>query len=133
MLKDKGTISNAKEAYNNELGEAYVPYDAKIGLMYLSEYFYAASQEYWTYQGEYNATTGYNLAADSNWMENGTNTFTISPVHDKDGFVFAPAGGSIYTIDVYLATTIRPTFNLTDNIVLKSGTGSSANPYRIEI
>lgn len=42
-------------------------YDAKIGLMYISDYGYAANPKYWTYQ-EYNssdATKDYSAAAEA--------------------------------------------------------------------
>ena len=45
--------SNAKTAYNYEVGanKSSTTYNAKIGLPYLNEYYYAAAPTYWTYRG----------------------------------------------------------------------------------
>lgn len=69
--------SNAKTAYNYELGSNKIntTYSAKIGLMYVSDYYYAATPTYWSNKGfdmiigGSSATfTGYALAFNYNWL-----------------------------------------------------------------
>ncbi len=74
--------SNAKTAYNYEIGynkPSGTTY-AKVGLMYVSEFFYAASSNYWRYPGfgcvnggmDENGrclnTSDYRLAQNNNWL-----------------------------------------------------------------
>ena len=62
-------ITNPKPGSTSTTGE--INYEAQIGLMYVSDYGYAASPTYWTYVG-YNSsdlTKGYSAATTSNWMD----------------------------------------------------------------
>ncbi len=116
-----------------------ITYDAKIGLMYVSDYGYAASPENWTTilgYGGYNNST----ATSNNWMYMGLSEWTISRKSDDtyEAF-FVGYGGDVSSynvegvMDMYGYFTVRPTFYLKSNVALTSGNGTSTNPFRIEL
>ena len=129
--------SNAKTAYNYEVGanKSSTTYNAKIGLPYLNEYYYAATPTYWTYPG-YNsdATKDYRASSNSNWMKNGRIYWTISRVSDTSttAFIVYSVGG-VYDRSVYDNYYVRPSFNLASSVKTSGGTGTKSDPYRIEL
>ena len=100
---------------------------AKIGLMYVSDYGFAASNSYWTKE-LYN----YEPAKSSNWLA-GLTEWTISrnSVNSNRAFIVSSSGyvsgNSVY----YLSNGVRPVFYLTSSTSYVSGSGSSADPIRI--
>ena len=121
-----------KTAYTNEIespAEA-TTYSAKIGLMYVSEYGYAASPENWN-------TTLYNYNNDTNrnnnWMYMGAYEWTISRFSDLTNSAFnVDYDGRVYNGRVYnFLIGVRPSFSLESDVVLSGGSGSSVDPYRI--
>ena len=72
-----------KTAYQYEVGSSAssTTYDAKIGLMYVSDYYYGASPSAWTLMG-YNsdAMKDYRAATSTNWLYLGSYEWTISRV-----------------------------------------------------
>ena len=86
----------AKTAYQNEIvspvttntTDGATEYSAKIGLMYVSDYMYAASQDKWTLVGNGSATTDYRAATSVNWMYMGFGDWTISRIADNSSSVF---------------------------------------------
>ena len=119
-----------KIAYTNEIESPVenTTYSAKIGLMYVSEYGYAASPENWN-------TTLYNYDNDTNrnnnWMFMGAYEWTISRDSDSayDAFYVLDAGGVRENVNGHRG--VRPSFSLESSVVLSGGSGSSADPYRI--
>jgi len=110
-------------------------YEAKIGLMYLSEYYYGAMPTHWTKPG-YNsgATKDYRTAVNDNWIYMGVNEWTISPSTDLIKYSFCEDGighACIHGINNY--AMLRPTFYLISNVELAGGSGSKENPFRIKI
>mgnify|MGYP004541987667 CR=1 FL=1 len=114
-------------------------YSAKIGLMYVSDYMYAAPQDKWTLVG-YNsdASKDYRAATSVNWMYMGLHEWTISRVAD---FPFAAFrvyyDGGVRVTDVNgnfvknSRTAVRPSFNLWSSITYVSGSGSASDPMVI--
>ena len=130
--------------YKNEIVNpaSNITYDAKIGLMYVSDFGFAASQNMWA-SNLINYIISNN--SDLNWMYMGlienTITFyydelspcslTILPVnstvkYDEYIKVIEELGGDI-------STPIRPVFYLNNDVKLASGTGTKQDPYRLEI
>ena len=109
-------------------------YTAKIGLMYASDYYYAASPSAWTLVG-YNssdATKDYRFSKGENWLYGGGWDWTISRIADYSGRAFCvnndgdvSDGGMGYNIGV------RPSFNLESAITYVSGSGSANDPILI--
>ena len=119
--------SSVKTAYTYEVG-ANTTYSAKIGLMYVSDYGYAASPANWsTNIGNLNNDTNRN----NNWMFMGLDDWTISRTSDtSDGSWFVDASGGVY-IGVGQDHAVRPTFYLNSNVTYVSGFGTSSDPIRI--
>ena len=131
-----GTVV-ASTAYQNEILSPSVDlnYDSKIGLMYLSDYAYAASSSAWTIPLFANSGSDYRLSSvkNVNWMYMGLWEWMITPRTDNNNLVFhTDNGGNIYSNRVnYLKNAIRPCFYLDNSVLLESGDGSKTTPYII--
>ena len=121
--------STPQTAYNYEVGanSSSTPYKAKIGLMYLSDYGFAASNTYWSTN-----LSSYNSATSNNWLYLGSPEWTISRRSDGSNGAFAVASGNVSSSNVYLnSNAVRPVFYLNSNITYVSGSGTSSDPIRI--
>ena len=132
----------AKTAYQNEIvspvttnsQDNKTEYSAKIGLMYVSDYMYAAPQDKWTLVGNNSdASKDYRAAISVNWMYMGLYEWTISRRADgsfsafrvyNTGRVNSDDGGSN-------AYGVRPVFNLSSSVNYASGSGSAADPILV--
>ena len=102
-------------------------YEAKIGLMYVSDYGFAASPESWT-----TAMNSYSTVRNNNWMHMGQYEWTISRVSDYSSSAFyVSSNGSVYNDTVSDSRGVRPAFNLESFITYKSGTGTMSDPILI--
>ena len=130
------------EAYQNEIvnpvstdtTDGKTEYNAKIGLMYVSDYGYAASSTYWSYPG-YNddATKDYRVATTSNWIYMGLQEFTISRGANQTNLVFSISfDGSVLGNGVSGHAGVRPVFNLESSVAYVSGSGTQSDPIRIK-
>ena len=128
-------------AYQNEITHAVTTnttdekteYSAQIGLMYVSDYGYAASPTYWTYYG-YNSdsTKDYRAATTSNWMYMGLFDWTISRSADNSGYAFYVRGtGYVDHVSVSSYIGVRPSFSLLSSTTYVSGSGSASDPMVI--
>ena len=105
-------------------------YSAKIGLMYVSDYGFAAEPSAWTLtMDSYDNTT----AKSTNWMYMGLYEWTISRRADRSNIAFdvlrgGLLGGSDMLSD---ASGVRPSFNLMPSITYVSGSGSASDPMVI--
>ena len=104
-------------------------YTAKIGLMYVSDYGFAAEPSAWTLtMGNYNNTT----ATSTNWMYMGLYEWTISRNADSSNFAFrVDGGGYVGNSYVHNNGAVRPSFNLESSITYASGSGTQSDPIRI--
>ncbi len=120
-----------KTAYQNEIVSPAesTTYSAKVGLMYVSDYGYAASPENWnTILYNYNN----DVNRDSNWMYMGYSDWTITRYSGTSWAYFLTANGNIENLGVYNSSyAIRPTFYLNADITLISGDGSQNSPFQI--
>ena len=125
-----------KTAYQYEVGSNSRPktYEAKIGLMYVTDYYYGASSSAWTLVG-YNssdATKDYRAATSINWLYLGSDEWTISRTLDYSGTVFAVMSGRLFNYDAGMGRyEVRPTFNLESSVTYISGIGTMSDPIRI--
>ena len=136
-----GTYANIltsvpKTAYQYEVGSSAstTTVDKKIGLMYVSDYYYSASPSAWTLVG-FNlrdATKDYGAATSTNWLYLGSTEWTISRTSDYTNFEFCVnSTGNVchgYATD---SNGVRPSFNLESSVKYVSGSGSIENPIRI--
>ena len=126
-----------KIVYKNEVGSSAstTTVDKKIGLMYISDYYYSASPSVWTLVG-YNksdATKDYSAAKTINWLYLGSKEWTISRVSDETFSAFIVDGsGHVFSYNVNFSNfAVRPSFNLDSTVTYVSGDGSKSNPIRI--
>ena len=104
-------------------------YSAKIGLMYVSDYGFAASPDAWTLtMSSYNNTT----AKNNNWMYMGLYEWTISRFADDSGLAFyVDSDGGVDYSFVGNGTGVRASFSLESSVSYVSGSGSMSDPIVI--
>ena len=104
-------------------------YSAKIGLMYVSDYGFAASPDAWTLtMSSYNNTT----ATNNNWMYMGLYEWTISRHADLSYRAFSVGiVGFVGYYDVFGNFGVRASFNLESSVSYVSGSGSMSDPIVI--
>ena len=104
-------------------------YSAKIGLMYVSDYGFAASPDAWTLtMSSYNNTT----ATNNNWMYMGLYEWTISRNADGSSRAFCVIhDGIVYYCGVNSFNGVRASFNLESSVSYVSGSGSMSDPIVI--
>ena len=125
-----------KTAYQYEVGSSSssTTYDAKIGLMYVTDYYYGASSSAWTLVG-YNSdsTKDYRVATSINWLYLGSEEWTISRRSDNTSSAFyVVSNGFVVNYNVnYDKWGVRPAFYLNQNVKYVGGTGTFSNSIRI--
>ena len=104
-------------------------YSAKIGLMYVSDYGFAASPDAWTLtMSSYNNTT----ATNNNWMYMGLYEWTISRFADYSYSAFRVYYvGDVDGDNVDFDNGVRASFNLESSVSYVSGSGSMSDPIVI--
>ena len=118
-----------KTAYQNEVGSSAstTTYDAKIGLMYVSDYGFAADQSGWTTN-----LSSYNSNTSKNWLFLGSTEWTISRYSDTTAYAFRVGStGSVHDCYVTTSSAARPSFNLESSVKYVSGSGSMSDPIRV--
>ena len=123
-------------AYQYEVGSSAstTTYDAKIGLMYVTDYYYSASPSAWTLVGynESDATKDYRAAKTTNWLYLGSYEWTVSRYSDRTTHAFSVTStGDVLHSNVTDSYAVRPSFNLESSVKYVSGSGSMSDPVRI--
>ena len=120
------------EIFNLEIVESDSSYNAKIGLMYVSDYGYAVDPNYWTTE-----LYSYSSATSANWMYMGLNEWTISPYDSNCSYRILSGhaywGYVYYSRDFQNSSYVRPVFYLNSDVEYASGDGSIDNPFRIVV
>lgn len=143
-----GHESNALNAYKYELGElqanSKIVENTKIGLMYVTDYYYATLPIYWSKKGGFDWSIGdktmengdYRLAIWDNWIWSGDHILTMTP-QTKGGLTTAynvDYGGGMASGNVKGTTSIsviKPVFYLNSNVEYVSGSGRVTDPFII--
>lgn len=122
-------------SYQNEIinPAENVIYNAKIGLIYLSDYGYDATPSFWIsplYNSD--ASKGYQSSKDNNWLYGGGLDWTITPRSGdtSNAFRIHHYGGA-GTTGANGLNSIRPTFFFEQTVTYISGDGTKSNPIRI--
>ena len=125
----KIATSVPKTAYQNEVGSSSssTTVDKKIGLMYVSDYGFAADQSGWTTK-----LSSYNSNTSKNWLYLGSTEWTLSRTSDltRSAFYVNSTGTVNYSIVTY-SNVVRPSFNLLSSVTYASGSGTFSDPIRI--
>ena len=119
-----------KTAYQYEVGSSAstTTVDKKIGLMYISDYGFAADQSGWTTK-----LSSYSSNKSKNWLFLGSSEWTISRDSADTNYAFyvnstGHVNGMGYVSTSYAA---RPVFNLLSSMNYVSGSGSMSDPVRV--
>ena len=128
--------NTAKAFYDGErnnagYGSNPTTYTDEIGLMYPSDYGYAASPEAWiTDLYDYKSST---ITA-SNWLYMGLYEWTITPYSSRSYNVFnVDSTGYLNYSGANSGYSARPVFYLESNVALQGGNGTSSDPYRLAV
>ena len=109
-------------------------YESKIGLPYMSDFFYTVDQKYWNevVRGTNDSTDDYRKFKDETWINMGLIEWSITKYYGHSSIVFQYR--EVFSGDyVHKGKLIRPTFYLDTTVNYSSGDGSQNNPIRIEI
>ena len=119
-------ITNATKTYGPENGTS------KIGLIYVSDYGFAAAPSEWTTPlYKYNSSS-----ASVNWMYMGLNEWTITPYSYSSNsntlfnFSYGGSPGIYYALYEYGA---RPVLYLKDSVAYAGGSGTKDSPITLEV
>ena len=107
------------------------PWTGKIGLMYVSDYGFAASNSAWTTNMDsYNSSS----ITSNNWMYMGLTEWTISRYSSYTYSAYRVYySGSVSGdyVSKYSMNAVRPSFYLESSVSYASGSGTATNPIRI--
>ena len=123
------STSDATPATFQDAESTGTTYSAKIGLMYANDYGFAASPSAWTT----NMSSYSSTIRDNNWMYMGLNEWTISRHSSSSNLAFGvDIAGNLAsgTVSIY-NRAVRPVFYLTSSITYNRGSGTAADPVRI--
>ena len=130
------SINTAKAFYDGErnnagYGSNPTTYRDEIGLMYPSDYGYAASPDAWTNDlFNYDNST---ITA-SNWMYMGLMEWTIIPSSSlSSGVFYVFNSGNLYYSIANNGYAARPVFYLKSNVELNGGSGTLSDPYTLAV
>ena len=111
-------ITNATKTYGPENGTS------KIGLMYVSDYGFAASPRYWI-----TTLSNYNESVNRNWMYMGLAEWTITPdSSDSDGVFYLGSNGNLSTDFASNGYGARPVLYLKASVAYAGGSGTQSDP-----
>ena len=107
-------------------------WDGYVGLMYPSDYGYAAGKSCGNGTNLYN----YDGSCKSNdWLYNSSNwQWLMSPTsYNSDGVWYVTSSGDVnYDINARRSALVAPVFYLTSSTYITDGVGSISNPYQID-
>ena len=103
-------------------------YSAKIGLMYASDYGFAAEPSAWTLSME---NYDDSIATSTNWLASGPVKWTITRVSNSSNYAIAVASGMNFG-SMTMTFSVYPVFNLSSSITYVSGSGSMNDPIIIK-
>lgn len=114
-------ITNATKTYGPENGTS------KIGLMYVSDYGFAASSRYWI-----TTLSNYNESVNRNWMYMGLAEWTITPYSlDSDGVFYLGDSGTLNGDSTGSGNGARPVLYLKASVAYAGGSGTQSDPIII--
>ena len=123
-------ITNATKTYGPSDGTS------KIGLVYASDYGFAASPSAWTktlFKYDGNDAKGTSIIT-INWMYMGYSEWTISPYSSGQSLVFVlNRDGSVYDINAKNGSGSRPVMYLKTSVLYAGGSGTKDSPITLVV
>ena len=117
-------ITNATKTYGPSNGTS------KIGLMYASDYGFAAAPSAWK-SGLHNYNT---KLRESNWMYMGLNEWTITPNSSNSNYVFVASNFGYLGYDsAYNEQGVRPVLYLKASVAYAGGAGTKDSPITLVV
>ncbi len=133
MTSYSNTVKAFYDGERNNAGYGSNPttYTDEIGLMYPSDYGYAAYPDAWaTDLSSYRNST----ITSNNWMYMGLFEWTITPYSsDSDGVFPVDNYGDLYVNIASLGYLVRPVFYLNSNVEYNGGTGTESDPFTLAV
>ncbi len=120
----------APTAYQNEINSPATnkTVNAKVGLMYVSDYGYAASSSSWS-----TTLQNYKNVIANNWMYMGLYDWTLAPSTDVSDRAFCVHfGGIVGYYIVNSSSAVRPVLYLKSTIGYGGGSGTAAKPILVK-
>ena len=123
-----------KTAYRYEVGSSAssTTYEAKIGLMYVSDYGFAADQSAWTTNLRYYSSSSKDwllyTATSYEWTISRNPSNSMVHLVTNEGKVQSMIA-NLSSVGTYFA--VRPTFSLLSSVTYASGSGTQSDPIRI--
>ncbi len=132
-MSSSGTAKSFYDGERNNAGYGSNPttYTDEIGLMYVSDYGYAAYPDAWTTN-----LNGYNSSSitSSNWLYMGLYEWTISPFSSYSNIVFnVNRSGNLYSSSASIGNAVRPVFYLKSNVEYAGGSGTESDPFTLVV
>jgi hypothetical protein len=116
-------ITNATKTYGPSDGTS------KIGLMYASDYGFAASPSAWSIE-----MSDYSQVISVNWMYMGYNDWTITPSSSSGYYVFyLDYGGFVVTVSAGYGCGSRPVLYLKASVAYAGGSGTKDSPITLVV
>ena len=106
----------------------------KIAIMYASDYGYAASKECSKGLGQYEEDS--NCKTTNNWLDKNNIIWLLTPFSDYSAGAFEVfTSGSIFLDSLFTEARghVYPVLTLSSNIKISSGTGTSSDPYQLQL
>ena len=131
MTSSRNTAKAFYDGERNKAGYSSNPttYTDEIGLMYVSDYGYAAYPDAWTRTLNYYSNSS---ITSNNWMYMGLSEWTITPISSTSANVFGlNNSGFLTSYNPDNGYSVRPVFYLKSNVEYAGGTGTSSDPIRI--
>ena len=125
-----------KEMYTAEITKATKTYGpengtSKIGLMYVSDYGFAAAPSAWRMYLYYYENSS---VTPVNWMYMGIGESTITPYSSDDYHVFIlGSNGGLTTFQAYYQNFVRPVLYLKASVAYAGGSGTKDSPITLEV
>ena len=133
MTSNSNTAKAFYDGERNNAGYSSNPttYTDEIGLMYPSDYGYAAYPDAWTT----NLDDYYNSSITSNnWLYMGLYEWTITPRSLSGVIVFVlDIYGYLFFLYVESGSSVRPVFYLKSNVEYNGGTGTESDPFTLVV
>ena len=123
-------ITNATKTYGPSDGTS------KIGLMYVSDYGFAASPSAWTMKLSYNSGNGYgsNAVRSVNWMFMGHDEWTMAPYSSSSYNVFGlSSSGYVSSNNELYGYGSRPVVYLKASVLFAGGSGTKDSPITLVV